>query len=60
MALIHEKLYQSTNLKKIDFGEYIHSLAIDIFDSYNIAPDRIKLVIDVEEIMLDILQFLLV
>lgn len=54
MALIHEKLYQSTNLKKIDFGEYIHSLAIDIFDSYNIAPDRIKLVIDVEEIMLDI------
>ncbi|MGA2677261.1 MAG: histidine kinase dimerization/phosphoacceptor domain -containing protein, partial [Methanobacterium sp.] len=25
--MIHEKLYQSTDLKKIDFGEYIHSLA---------------------------------
>ncbi len=54
MALIHEKLYQSTDLKKIDFGEYIHSLALDIFDTYNIASDRIKLVINVEDIMLDI------
>ncbi len=54
MALIHEKLYQSTDLKRINFGEYIHSLAFDIFDTYNIAPDRIKLVINVEKVMLDI------
>ncbi len=54
MALIHEKLYQSTDLKRINFGEYIHSLAYDIFDTYNIATDRIKLVINVENRMLDI------
>ena len=54
MAMIHEKLYQSTDLKKIDFGEYIHSLALDIFNTYIIAPDRIKLIINVENIMLDI------
>ena len=28
MALIHEKLYQSTDLKRINFGEYIHTLSI--------------------------------
>ena len=54
MALIHEKLYKSTDLKSIDFEEYIHSLALCIFDTYNIAPNRIKLVINVEDIMLDI------
>ena len=54
MALIHEKLYQSTDLKGINFREYIHSLAFDIFDTYNIAPDRIKLVINVENIILDV------
>jgi two-component sensor histidine kinase len=54
MALIHEKLYQSTDLKRINFREYIHSLAFDIFDTYNIAPDRIKLVINVENIILDV------
>ena len=54
MALIHEKLYQSTDLKRIEFGEYIQDLTTDIFDTYNISPDQIKLIINVEDIMLNI------
>lgn len=34
MALIHQKLYLSDNLAKINFGEYAHSLIQDLFQSY--------------------------
>ncbi len=54
MALIHEKLYQSKDLNKIEFSEYINSLAIDLFSSYNINSNRISLNIDVREISLEI------
>ena len=35
MALIHEKLYQSDELKGVDLGDYIKSLAKDLIGSYN-------------------------
>jgi len=54
MAIIHERLYQSTDLKNIDFGEYISSLATDLLDVYTVAPERIKLKIDAKDINLDI------
>lgn len=44
MALIHEKLYQSTNLRKINFNKYLESLLENLFESYNSsASDRISL-----------------
>lgn len=54
MALIHERLYQSKDLKRIDFGDYIEKLAIDIFNTYVLDPDRIKLEINVENTSLDV------
>lgn len=54
MALIHERLYQSTDLKRINFGEYIRTLANDLYHSYVMDPNLIKLNIDVEDIRLDI------
>jgi len=54
MALIHERLYQSTELKKINFKDYIDSLATDLFNTYTIDPDRIELIVNAENIMLDI------
>jgi two-component sensor histidine kinase/CheY-like chemotaxis protein len=54
MALIHERLYRSTDLKRIDFGDYISGLATDLFEVYAVAPNRIKLDINAEDIMLDI------
>jgi PAS domain S-box-containing protein len=54
MALIHERLYQSTDLKRIDFGDYISSLATELFHTYEANPGLIKLEINVENILLDI------
>jgi PAS domain S-box-containing protein len=55
MALIHQRLYQSDNLKRIDFGEYIHSLATDLFHTINFSNTKsINLDIDVENLMLDV------
>jgi PAS domain S-box-containing protein len=54
MALIHERLYQSTDLKRIDFGDYIQSLSKDLFNTYISNSSLIALKINVENIFLDI------
>jgi PAS domain S-box-containing protein len=54
MALIHERLYQSTDLKRIDFGDYIRTLANDLYHTYVMDTNLIKLNIDVDDISLDI------
>lgn len=43
MALIHESLYQSTDLSQIDFDDYLRKLASHILRSYNLEADRIQL-----------------
>ncbi len=54
MALIHEKLYQSEDLTKIDFAEYIKSLTLQLFHSYSIDRSTVELSINFEGILFDI------
>ena len=54
MAMMHEKLYQSDDLARIDFGEYIKSLATDLGSSYGLGLRDIDLKIDVENILLGV------
>lgn len=54
MALIHDKLYQSSHLKSIDIGDYIRALANDLFRTYSTDSGRVKLNFDIEEVMIDI------
>jgi len=54
MALIHERLYQSADLKRMDFGDYIRSLSTELLHTYEVDPGLIKLKINVEDIFLDI------
>lgn len=44
MALIHESLYQSSDLSQIDVDEYLRKLASHILRSYNLNSDRIRLI----------------
>jgi len=54
MALIHEKLYQSGDLTKIDFAEYLKSLTFHLFRSYSFDQSMVELSINFENILLDI------
>lgn len=54
MALIHERLYQSTDLKNIDFGDYIQTLATDLYNTYAMDKDLIKMNIETDKLNLDI------
>lgn len=52
MAHIHERMYKSENLSKIDLENYIESLAEDLIHSYNIRK-RISLTVECEIIEVD-------
>ena len=54
MSLIHERLYQSADLAKIDFSHYIQNLANHLFQSYRIDPEAVVLKTDVRDVSLDI------
>ena len=54
MALLHESLYQSNNLARVDFPEYIRQLASHLFQSYGVAPGRIHLRTDLDKLHLNL------
>jgi PAS domain S-box-containing protein len=54
MALVHEKLYQSKNLAKINIYDYLSSLAAHLFHSYKIDPNLIHFNLNVNNVFLDI------
>lgn len=54
MAFIHEKLYNSKDLARIDFADYIRSLVSHLFNSYHLVSSKIKLKIEVKDVVLNI------
>lgn len=52
MALIHENLYQTNNLEKIEFSEYIRKLTNNLIRCYNITS--IKINTNIEKLVLKI------
>jgi PAS domain S-box-containing protein len=54
MALVHERLYQSQDLARVDFAEYVRSLANHLFRSYGVNTDVIKLKINVDDVFLGV------
>jgi PAS domain S-box-containing protein len=56
MALIHEKLYRSDNLARIDFAEYINDLTSTLFHSYNAHRKGITLALQADNVFLGLDQ----
>jgi len=54
MALIHEQLYESNDLGKIDFREYLNKLTNDIAIAFNAPEKEISFQIKVKQFSLDI------
>jgi two-component sensor histidine kinase len=54
MALIHEYLYSTDHLDRVNFGSYIEQLAHEIFSSYALGPDRVSVKIEAEDIDLGV------
>ncbi|RJR19249.1 MAG: HAMP domain-containing protein [Nitrospiraceae bacterium] len=54
MALIHEKLYRSSDLANVDFNDYITNLSHDLFKFYGVDTDRITLKLDLQRIAFEI------
>ena len=48
MALIHERLYRSQDVAHVDFSEYVRQLAEDLYRSYKVSDDDIRLELDVD------------
>jgi PAS domain S-box-containing protein len=48
IALMHETLYQSKDLSRIDFGQYSRTLAANLFASYGVDPEVVSWRINVE------------
>ena len=53
MALIHERLYRSDDLKSVAFPDYIRSLVKDIFNTYR-TEQKIELKMDIQDVMVDV------
>ena len=54
MALIHETLYQSEDLARVDFGDYLRTLVADLYNLYGVSPDAIEVKLEVDHILLGI------
>lgn len=54
IALVHEKLYESTDLENVDFNSYLKALIKDIYRSQGVDSSRIVCEIFVENVFLDL------
>jgi PAS domain S-box-containing protein len=54
MALVHEKLYQSKDMARIPFSDYLASLTLYLFHFWQVNEDRIRLDMRIANIMLDV------
>ena len=54
MALVHERLYQTADLSRVDFSDYLRQLAADLTRSFGVSPDHIQFVFQLENLCLGI------
>jgi len=56
MALIHDHLYHSGDLARIDFSQYIETLVSSLYYSYGVDPGTVEMKIEVGDVDIDLDQ----
>jgi two-component sensor histidine kinase/ABC-type amino acid transport substrate-binding protein len=54
MSLVHEKLYQSSDLEHINFSEYLRALTYTVIHSFKTPHDRFDVEFNMEEMDIDV------
>jgi len=54
MALIHQKLYQTESLSKIDFKDYLQKLVSQLVNVYRLSQQVISLNLELDNLELDV------
>lgn len=54
IALVHEKLYQSKSLDRIDYNDYLQKISRHLYDSYGVSPRNVVMSIHADNISLHI------
>ncbi len=54
MSLIHETLYRSDDLSHIRILQYLQNLMNTLLSTYSISPDRIRVGLNIEDVLLDV------
>jgi hypothetical protein len=49
MALIHEKLYRSQDMARVDFSDYLRNLASHLVRSYRAGSNQVKLCVTADD-----------
>ena len=54
MAIIHRFLYHEDNIRGIMIEDYLKNLSENLFSSYSINPENVRLVTDIDRLSLDV------
>jgi two-component sensor histidine kinase/CHASE2 domain-containing sensor protein len=54
MSLIHEKLYQSQDLSRVDFNDYIRSLTSGLLSTFAGVASKVRINVDINDVMLGV------
>jgi len=54
MSMIHEKLYKSSDISRIDIGNYLKDLVSHLLKAYNISTAKIEFIMNSENILMTI------
>ncbi len=54
IAMVHENLYQSKSLDKIDLNDYVTNIASNLFQTYNVKKDKLSFELVMNDLNLNI------
>jgi two-component sensor histidine kinase len=54
IAMVHDKVYQSKCLDRIDFADYIRNIVSTLFQAYNVNQEKVKFELELDNLEMNI------